>query len=166
MVKMLLFSFKQCFGPFVMLLVEESFETELFRDLLNDVFQSPSVQKYISHNGHPFFEKLNLNFENGKKKIKKCFFLKVFTSEVVAKNCLYWEENTCPRQSMDKQRVLRFCMSLRETFTNWIDFTEINKSCKGFVVQISTVFRPVYHFNSVSARLPFVSEDFAINSLY
>ena len=51
-----------------MLLVEESFETELFRDLLNDVFQSPSVQKYISHNGHPFFEKLNLNFENGKKK--------------------------------------------------------------------------------------------------
>ena len=45
---------------------------------------------------------------------------------------------------MSKQTVLRFSISIRETFSNSIAFTVINKYGKGAVVQISTVFRSVY----------------------
>ena len=57
MVKVLLFSFQQCFGPFTMLLVEGSSETELFRHLSNHVFRS-QAQKYISYEGHLFSENI------------------------------------------------------------------------------------------------------------
>ena len=46
---------------------------------------------------------------------------------------------------MYQQTVLRFCMSPRETFSNSITFTVINKSGKGAVLEIETVFRPNYH---------------------
>ena len=46
---------------------------------------------------------------------------------------------------MGSQRVLRFCISPRETFLTLIVFTEVNKYDKGAMGQISTVFRPVYH---------------------
>ena len=36
-------------------------------------------------------------------------------------------------------------MSLRENFSNSIQFTVINKCGKGAVVQITTVFRPIYY---------------------
>ena len=76
MVKVLSLSFEQCFGPFTMSLVEGSPETGLYRHLSKLVFQSPSVQKYISYEGHPFFEngsKLNINLQNAKEKIEKDF---------------------------------------------------------------------------------------------
>ena len=43
------------------------------------------------------------------------------------------------------ETVLRFCISLTETFCNLTDFVLINKYGKGGVVQISTVLGPVYH---------------------
>ena len=43
------------------------------------------------------------------------------------------------------QTVLRFYISLRETFATLIACTWINKYGKGAVVHISTVFWPVYH---------------------
>ena len=46
---------------------------------------------------------------------------------------------------MGKQAVLRFCMSLRETFSTSVSFAEINKYGKGASVQLLIVFRPVYH---------------------
>ena len=46
---------------------------------------------------------------------------------------------------MCQQTVLRFCISLRETFSNSIAFTVINKYGKGAGFQISIVFGPVYH---------------------
>ena len=45
---------------------------------------------------------------------------------------------------MGKQTVPRFFISLRETFSTSIAFERINKHGKGAVVQISTVFWPVY----------------------
>ena len=39
---------------------------------------------------------------------------------------------------------LRICISLKETFYNSITFTVINRYGKGVVVEISTVFGPVY----------------------
>ena len=46
---------------------------------------------------------------------------------------------------MSQQTVLRFYISLGETFSNSISFTIINKYDKGAVAQILTVFWTVYH---------------------
>ena len=63
-----------------------------------------------------------------KKKIQKKFFVfEIITSEFVALNCLYQEENTCHRHSVCYKTVLRFCTSLRDTFCKTIDFPVINK---------------------------------------
>ena len=40
--------------------------------------------------------------------------------------------------------VLGFYVSLKETFSNETTFTVINKSCKGAVIQIATVFQPIW----------------------
>ena len=92
-VKVLSLSFKQCFGPFTMSLVEGSPETGLYRHLSKLVFQSPSVQKYISYEGHPFFEngsKSNKNLQNAKEKLRNDFFLfEILVSENIAINILY-----------------------------------------------------------------------------
>ena len=45
---------------------------------------------------------------------------------------------------MCSQTVRRFCIVLRETFSNSISFILINKYAIGAVVQISTVFGLVY----------------------
>ena len=47
---------------------------------------------------------------------------------------------------MSEQTNLRFCISLKETFSNEITFAVINNYGKGAVIQIATVFRPIYHF--------------------
>ena len=53
------------------------------------------------------------------QKIEKIFFFfETIASKNVAINCLCSEENTCHRQSMGEQTVLRFCMSVRETFSS------------------------------------------------
>ena len=103
MVKVLSCSFAQCFGPFPMLLVEVSSETRLCRHLSNHVFPSPSIQKYISYEGHLFFwifSKLSLNLENATKNPKKFFVAEIIASENVAINCLSYKENTYYQQSM------------------------------------------------------------------
>ena len=40
---------------------------------------------------------------------------------------------------------LRFCVSLKETFSKGTTFTVINKFGKGAVIQIETLFRPISH---------------------
>ena len=46
---------------------------------------------------------------------------------------------------MYEQTVLRFCISLKLTFSNSTAFTVINKNDKRVAGQISTVLGPVYH---------------------
>ena len=46
---------------------------------------------------------------------------------------------------MCQQIVLRFCISLRVTFSNSFAVTVINKYHERATVQISTVFGQVYH---------------------
>ena len=53
-----------------------------------------------------------------RKTAKKSFVSEIIVSELVVLNCLYKEDNTCHRQSMCKQTVLRFCIALTETFSN------------------------------------------------
>ena len=46
---------------------------------------------------------------------------------------------------MCQQTVLRISMLLRGTISNSITFTVINEFGKGAVIEIETVFWPVYH---------------------
>ena len=72
-----------------------------------------------------------------KKKIQKKFFgFEKITSESVALNCLYQEQNTCHRDSVCEETVLRFCILTTETFCQTSDFPVINKYGKRGVSQI------------------------------
>ena len=50
------------------------------------------------------------------------------------------------------QTVLKFCISLRVTFSNSIAFTVINKYDKPTAVYISTVLGPIYHVACPTVR--------------
>ena len=76
---------------------------------------------------------------------KKIFFFEIIASELVAWNCLYWEGNTCHRQSMCQIKLIRFCIWLRQTFCDSITFKMITKYGNGAVVQTATVFGLVYN---------------------
>ena len=74
MVKVLSFSFQQCFSPFSMLLVEGSTETRLF--YLTTHFRGRKFENTFKLWGSPFFwksPKLNLNIENAKRNWKNIF---------------------------------------------------------------------------------------------
>ena len=45
---------------------------------------------------------------------------------------------------MCQQTVLGFWVSLKETFSSATTFTVINKSSKGAVIHIATLFRPIF----------------------
>ena len=68
----------------------------------------------------------------------------IIASELAVLKCVYLEENICHGQSIYEETVLITCISLREDFGNSIAFTVMNKSGKGGVDQISTVFGPPY----------------------
>ena len=65
---------------------------------------------------------------------KKLFVFSIISSELTVLICLYQEEKTCDKQSMSSQTVPRFFILLRETFSDLIAFTLINKYAKGAVV--------------------------------
>ena len=62
---------------------------------------------------------------------------------MVVLNSLYYEENTCYRQSICLQTDLRFQLRLRETFSNSIFLRFTKQNGKSVVVQISAVFDPL-----------------------
>ena len=95
-----------------------------------------------------FFQKMfkiQTRFQKCIKNQENLFAFEIIASELVALNCLYQEQNTCHRHSVSCERVLRFCMSLTETFCKSIVFTVINKYGKGADMQISTMFWRVDH---------------------
>ena len=52
----------------------------------------------------------------------------------------YYKENTCDRQSICSQTVLKFKISVREKFSNFISLKVMRKYGKAASVQISAVF--------------------------
>ena len=54
--KVLSFIFQKFFDPFTTLLLEWSSEEGVLGHLFNHIFRSLEVKKYISHEGHLFFE--------------------------------------------------------------------------------------------------------------
>ena len=75
---------------------------------------------------------------------KMVFVFEKITSEFVAVNCLYQQENTCHRYSVCQQTVLRFCIFVRESFGMTITLAVINKYGKGAVLDISRMFGRFY----------------------
>ena len=91
MIKTLLLRLKQCFGPFTMLPVEGSSETELFRHSSNHVFRSLYFCKYINYEGHRFLKmfKIACKFKNLQEYSEKLFASGINASDLEALNCLY-----------------------------------------------------------------------------
>ena len=90
MVKVLSFSFQQCFSPFSMLLVEGSPETRLFyltTHFRGRKFENTSAMRVIYC--LKIFE-IECKFRKCKKIIERIFFVSEITaSKNVAINCLY-----------------------------------------------------------------------------
>ena len=74
---------------------------------------------------------------------EKLFVFEITSSELVALNCLYSEENTCHQQSMYEQTLIRLCIGLKETFSDSFTFKMITKFGNIAAVQIATMFEPV-----------------------
>ena len=147
MVKVLSFRFQQCFGPFSLWLVEESSETRFSGHLFNDIFRSPWVRKNIRYEGYIFWKVLKIEsiFRKLKRKLETIFRF--------CDNCIW---KCCDKLSLLKREYLLSDVNglrnspgilhiIRETFWTGIAFAGINKYGKGAVVQLWTVFWPVYH---------------------
>ena len=78
------------------------------------------------------------------QKLDKNFFVsKIIASKLVSLNCPYEEQDTFYQQP--NKADPRFCMSIRETFSNSIALTLTNKYNKRAGMQCSTVLGHVYH---------------------
>ena len=67
---------------------------------------------------------------------KKFFVFQIIVTDLAAANSHYYKENTCHRQSMCQQTVLRLHTSLEDTFSNSISPRVMKKYDKSVVVQI------------------------------
>ena len=81
------------FGPpYMLLLLEGSYETGLLSDLINNVFLSPKFGKYISSESQLFFQNVqNLSFiSKMQQQIEEMFCLtQIISFELAVLNCLY-----------------------------------------------------------------------------
>ena len=71
---------------------------------------------------------------------KKSFVFEIMTFEIVAVNSAYCCRNTCHRQLMREQTVLRFYIRLKVTFSNSIYLELTRKEGNSSAVLISGVF--------------------------
>ena len=58
---------------------------------------------------------------------KRIFASEIIASELASLRSLYKAKNACNRHTMSLKTVLRFCISLRDAFSNSTGFTVINK---------------------------------------
>ena len=72
--------------------------------------------------------------------MKKLFFRYITTFELVVEKIDYYEENAFHRQSMCQETVLRFHISITETFSNSISPRLMKNMIKSAVLQIQAVF--------------------------
>ena len=70
----------------------------------------------------------------------KTFASEIMTFEIVAGNSAYCCRNTCHRQLMREQTVLRFHIKLKVTFSNSIYLELTRKQGNNNAVHISAVF--------------------------
>ena len=70
---------------------------------------------------------------------KSLFVSEIMAFQIVARNSVYCERNTCHRQLMCSQTVSRFQISLKKTFCNSIYLELTRKEGNGRAVLISAV---------------------------
>ena len=140
---MLWWRFQQCLGMFGILLVEASPETGLFWHLSDYIF---GVRNFENTKGMRVIfcwkhSKFQLHFKKAAKNWEKCFcfwdnriWINIIILSLLTRGYLWSGAN-----------VLKRSPKIKETFSKSIILTMINKYDKGAVMQISTVFRPVYH---------------------
>ena len=91
-----------------------------------------------------FFFENALNFmhiSEMQQKIQRKFFAsELMAFEIVARNSAYCCRNTCHRQLMREQKVLRFFIRLKVTFSNSIYLELTRKEGNSSAVLISAVF--------------------------
>ena len=90
-----------------------------------------------------FFFENALNFmhisEMQQKIRKMSFAYEIMAFEIISGNSVYCCRNTCHRQLMLEQTVLRFHIRLKVTFSNWIYLELTRKEGNSSAVQISAV---------------------------
>ena len=90
-----------------------------------------------------FFFENALNFmhisEMQQKIRKMSFAYEIMAFEIISGNSVYCCRNTCHRQLMREQTVLRFHIRLKVTFSNWIYLELTRKEGNSSAVQISAV---------------------------
>ena len=79
-------------------------------------------------------------YEMQSKIQKKSFVSEIMAFEIVAGNSAYCCRNTCHRQLMREQTVLRFYIRLKVTFSNSIYLELTRKEGNSSAVPISAVF--------------------------
>ena len=97
--------------------------------------------------GSPFFNCSNfdLDLRNAEENLEQFSVSEIIVFELVAVNSHYYQENSCHRQSIRQETVLRFQTSLRETFTNSISLRVMRKHEKSVVVMILALFGTLWH---------------------
>ena len=129
MIKVLWCSFQQCWGTFIMLLVEK----HDFLDIYRSTFSECVISEIQYLWGSSFFSKylkFLVNFKNTAKNWEKVF-------------CSW--DNSIWIGIVKLSLLRRRYFSIRETFSNSINLAVINKYDKGAVLPISTVLGRVYH---------------------
>ena len=120
MVNVLLLRFQRVFWPFIMFPFEGSSESGLFRHWSNHVIRSSYFREYKSLESHLFFSKcsiFDIDFENAPKNLQKPF---CFLDNSIWIRCvnLAFLRREYLSSSMYWQRILRFYITLRETFSS------------------------------------------------
>ena len=89
--------------------------------------------------------KMNLDFKNAAKNWERffCFWDNCMWIGIV--NLSLWRTTYFSSKPMCEQAGPRYCMSIKETFSNSIDLAVLNESDQGSVMQLPTVLGHVYH---------------------
>ena len=143
-----MFRFQQYLVPFTILLVEGSYETGLLLDIYLTTFFGVCNFGNTTAMRVIFFKKcskFNIDFDNALKNSEKrfCFWdnwiwIGCVNLSLLTKKYLWPTVNVL-------ETVLRILISPRETFSNSLTFTVINKYGKAGVAQVLTVFGFPYH---------------------
>ena len=144
---MLCCKFQLCLSQFTMLLVDGSSETRLFRHWSNNVFRVRNFGNTKSMTVIFLWKcsKFKLEFKIKEKTWEKVF---PFSDNCISTGIVKLSLLRTGKLSLASNVVtssLKIWHDNKKTFSNSIALAVINKYDKGALVQISTVFGPVYH---------------------
>ena len=147
MIKVLWWNLQQWLGTFTMVLVEGSSEMGIFEHYLTR-FSEPVISEIQKLWWSFFFSKcskLNLNFKNAAKKLRKCSVFKILAPKLVSLNFLYKDKDTFHGQPMCWKTVPRFFMWITQIFSNTISLPLSDEYDQRVAMHMSTLLGHVYH---------------------